>query len=459
MRISPDHRRPELEPPPDASPADAQIEETPTSQPDLGSEPTARDATPNMGIDPRERLGRTITPRAALGALGPRDDTGLNENLQQNLVGGLRYGAFLEQRGFPGPANHVVEVMHRLMPEVPLPEGTPTELAAFASTIEVTRANRGGVLNDVIGSRRGDPAAERRLRNRMLGGELEVAATADEPGDPPERWRLVCSLWTHNDNLATLTGGGLRSDDGATAAFGFQAGWLRGDAVDSERWDVSLGHNLFTERGGMSRSDIVEFTLEHLRTRPSDRLFFDTVTTGWLAGFQGIGDFKGDVIQDGFHALMEGTPLAGRRLGAGLQDDYTSPPQLAALFGAQVRGSRQIGLFEYALGAEVRVPVGAHGVGRVGPEASARIGRDTGVYGTAQMDVAYQWTLGDALRFDGAPRPGFVLSPRVGVGWQFDRWNIGLEWQGNRWGTQDFFGNRQGESVALTLCFGGRPRN
>ncbi|MEO1173447.1 MAG: hypothetical protein AAFX94_15545 [Myxococcota bacterium] len=277
---------------------------------------------------------------------------------------------------------------------------------------------------------------------------------ADDPEQPPEDWRYSVALWTHNDNAAFIRDGVYRSDDGPTASLGADFSWGRGD---DQKWTLSASHNMFTERdGGMSRTDIAELTLRHLTRRASGTLFFDSVTRGWLVGLQGTGNFGGARLQDGFHALMSGTALAGRRLGAGLQDQYTGPRELAALVGAEWIGHCDLGLLDLDLGARAAVPLGPTGVGSAGLGLGARLGRETGPYVDTEVNGAYQWVQGDALRFDGAPRTGVVVSPRVLLGWQFDSINLAVEWQGNRWGTQAGLGDLYGESVALRVNFSSR---
>ncbi len=424
----------------------------PTKSQDLPGPATAPPTSDlDAGSDAPSRLAAPLSPNAS--AVGERRDAILNGRLTENLRGGLGYGAWLLEHGLDAPAEHVAYTLHRLLPDAVPPNLSPAELAPFAAQLRVQNGTREGPLFDLLSARQGDEGAAERLAEHIEDGTLDVRAFAADPEEPPENWRFSFGFWAHNDNLAMARDGIYRSDDGATASFGVRSGWARGEPGDGERWDLSFGHNMFTERGGMSRSDVAELTVEHLRTRPSDRLFFDTVTTGWLVGLQGVGDFGGATVQDGFHAAMSGTALAGRRLGAGLQDEYTSDRQIAALLGARIAGTKRVGPFELEAGSELRLPIGGAGVGHLQPEIAARLANERGPQASVGLAAAYQWTVGDALAFDGAPREGFVLAPRVAVGWDFGRWNLGIEWQGNRWGTQEGFGDRNGESVAFMVSF------
>ncbi|MEL6548045.1 MAG: hypothetical protein AAFQ82_25695, partial [Myxococcota bacterium] len=361
--------------------------------------------------------------------------------LEHDRQAGLNYAQRLSDLGWVGPAHHLHHSLARLGPA----EGADA------------RTDPPGLLHpvllDLAAIRDGEPAAANRLGDAIESGDVQVRATAPDPESPPEDWTYSFGLWTHNDNAAYLRDGVYRSDDGPTASLGIDVSWSRGPNHDLERWTLGLGHNLFTERGGMQRSDLAEITLRHVTRSTTGSVFFDSVTRGWLVGVQGTGDFGGAAIQDGFHELMDGTSLGGRRLGAGLQDQYTADRELALLVGGELTGHRDLGLVDLDAGVHAAVPVGPTGVGSMGTRLGARLGRETGPYASMTVGTRYQWTQGEALQFDGAPRGGFIVSPEVKFGWQFESFHIGIEWQGNRWGTQTGLGDRDAESVALRVDF------
>lgn len=364
--------------------------------------------------------------------------------IEESLRCGLEYASALQQRGLHGPATHVAHTLHGLAPKaVPAPDSRQ-DLRRLVSKTKVHEGNAEGPLLQALQVHAGHRPARQALTNCLQRSSLRPQACRCTP----EPWSFSLALAHHNDNAATLRDGIMRSDDGPTTTNSIEASMRR----SNERWVLNIDHALFTERGGMHRNELLQASVRHLQTR-TGRLFFDTTSSGWLVGVQGTGNFGGAAVQDGWHGLT-GSVLGGRRLGAGLQDTYTSPQRLALLLGAELQGKKRIGLFETTARAQARVPVGGPGLGRATANVTARVGATTGPYASIGAEGGVQWTTGSAMNFDGAPIDGFFLSPRVGLGWEFGSWNLGLEWQGNRFATQPGMGDRDGESIGFTVRFG-----
>ncbi len=409
----------------------------------------APSGTAGATAGPGSPRGRGARPR------DPGSDAALHQAMTTNLQGGLRYAASLHQRGLAGPSRHISELLHTLAPEAVPADITPRDLATLATTVRVGPTNRKGPLFDIAGVRGGDEDAARRLSKQLAEGEFAARVASEKAED----WRFSKEYYTYNDNMAPvrdpLTGHPFRSrsDDGPTMSIGRRWSKSRGSATAAERWSLNLDYNMFTERNGMSRTDLTELTVQQLKAQTTGRVLFDTVTTGWLVGLQSTGNLGGAIAQDIWHAGT-GWLLGGRRLGKGLQDQYVAPFQVAALLGAEVRLDRHgVGPFDFGVGTSAKVPVGPTGVGRVSAHASTQARISRRLSASVGIEGAFQWTQGRALEFDGTPGDGFVVSPRVGIGWRFRTWNIGVQWVGNHWGTQPGFGDRNGESVGISLGF------
>lgn len=365
--------------------------------------------------------------------------------MAESLQEGFRYAALLHERGLTDPATHVARTLHTLAPEAVPADIPPSDYRRLSFGVKVRPATARGPLLDAVATLRGSSTAGDNFGHSLRSGGLQPRPSSAQS----EPWQFSVGIEHHNDNMASIRDGRLRSDDGPTTTNSVELAWRR----DSERWLLNIDQALFTERGGMLRTDLFEMTVRHLQTEKTGRVFFDTVTSGWLFGLQGIGDYGGAHVQDGWHGAT-GWLIGGRRLGAGLQDTYSSERNMALLLGAQVQLDKRVGLFEFGVGGHAEVPVGPVGYGRAAADLNLRVGESSGPYASIGSEGGVQWTTGSAMEFDGAPRDGFFLTPRVGIGWEFGTWSLGLEWQGNRFNTQPGLGNANGESVALSVRFG-----
>lgn len=385
---------------------------------------------------------------ASLHSFGPGAGPGASadyEQMTKSLQEGLSYAALLHDRGLTEAATHVANTLHVLAPAVVPNNASPAQFRQLSSRTKVHAGNADGPLLHAVGVRAGSSTSDDALTACLRHGQLAPHPCTAQP-DP---WKFSVAVAHHNDNLATLRDGVMRSDDGPTTTNAIEASLNR----PGERWVLNIDQALFTERGGMLRTDLMQVSVRHLKTQPTGRMFFDTATSGWLVGIQGTGDLGGAVVQDGWHGLS-GSVLGGRRLGAGLQDTYATPQDLALLLGAEIQGNKRLGLFDLSAGGQATVPIGTTGLGRISANTGVRAGEAQGPYASIGAEGGYQWTTGPAMNFDGAPLDGFFLSPRVGLGWEFDSWSLGLEWQGNRFGTQSGLGDRDGESIGFTIRFG-----
>lgn len=300
-------------------------------------------------------------------------------------------------------------------------------------------------LPTLIRALNGDPAAEGALADSLQ----KYGVTAQPSG---KGWKLAAYLRTGNDNMASFDGR-YRSDDGATAGLGAGVVLRRGN----EAYAVDADYQLYTQRGGMLRTDLVTGLLSYTRESEQGGL---QLHYGYDLGVQATGDLGGAEVQDGWHGLNEGNIMAGRRLGQGLQDTYATDPQASALVGVHAGVLKDLGLLQLKAGADVRVPIGPTGLGWVGADAGLGLGKDKGFQVDADLTLRGQWTQGDALKFDGAPLDdATVLIPHVGVGWQGSGWRVGIDWYRNYQGTMPGVGNLDSDNVLVTFTLGGGVRH
>lgn len=303
-------------------------------------------------------------------------------------------------------------------------------------------------LVTLLAALQGDEAAQANLPAHLEQHGIQVTQSPDK-----STWDLQAYLRTGNDNMATLFDGQYRSDDGATASLGAGMVFTRGD----QRVDVDVDYQMLTERGGMQRTDLVTALVSHTKTKDAGGF---RLSYGYDLGLVGTGDFGGAQVQDGWHGLNEGTLLGGRRLGRGLQNVYSTDPQVSLLTGVHAGALKDLGLVDLYGGLEARAPIGPTGQGWVGGNLGVDIGSDKGLYADLGVTARYQWTQGDALSFDGAPVDDqAVFIPHIGVGWQGDNWRVGVDWYRNDLGTKPGIGDLNSDNVMLTLTIGGGRRS
>ena len=276
--------------------------------------------------------------------------------------------------------------------------------------------------------------------------------------DDSRQWNTRVGLYLNNDNGVTLLDQQYRSDDGPTSAMGFSI-----DRTDGNlETHLTFDHSMYTERGwgvGAKRTDLVEmqFAVGQTNTLKPGGLF-NRQRTGYSVGIALNGDYGGAQIQNAWHRAMIGTPLTGRLLdgsqyGVPLQNEYTGSGAALTL-GYDFEGQRELfaDVNAYA-GSRGVAALGNAGVSSISLFTGLRAGRERGLFAAYEFEIGVQSVNGHTMDFDGAPVNGFVAHHKASLGYRFESLSIGLDFVSNDGGTQQGFGDIDGQTLGINVGF------
>jgi len=263
---------------------------------------------------------------------------------------------------------------------------------------------------------------------------------------------LQVLIWSANDFLAGLRDGIRRDDEGATASVGLDVAWLGSRTQgDQHRWCLASTYDIFTERDGRLRTEVLELTLGYaLHHDVSERAFVDQLRFAAQLGVQFTGNLGGADLQNTLHSATS-TP-EDLTFATGLQSTYTAPFLAAAVLALQGGLTKRWGPIAYDSGITLKIPVGPTGVGGIFSTFVFKAGPPRGFSVSLALTAGWQWRADRVFSFEGAPVDGGVVIPSVGFQWVGVRWALRLQWIRNHLGTgRGVGGTRNGEAGVLSL--------